>query len=291
MATRQNGPQAPQTVGGTVPPTQPAQAQARPSEASGGGLVVQAGGALALPADVMSELAQHAQNAAAQERPSVSTISLKAGQMSYAGQPVPGNKLDVIVVASVYENHWYEGDYNPNKIVSPDCFAISLTDAGMAPHENSLQPQCEQCADCPLAEWGSDPKGGRGKACKETRKLAMIPVSALEGDPEDILKAEMATMKLPVTSVKNWATYINQISAAYRLPPFAVLTRVSTAPDARTQFKVNFEFIGAVQSVEQIRAIQRKIEEAHRLLLTPYDKKKEEDEEEAAPTTKKSKKF
>jgi len=60
------------------------------------------------------------------------------------------------------------------------------------------------CAACPYNQWGSDPKGGPGKACKELRQLFMLR-------PEDRLPA---LLTLPPTSLKPWRQYKWQLTNA-----------------------------------------------------------------------------
>jgi hypothetical protein len=62
-------------------------------------------------------------------------------------------------------------------------------------------------------------------------------------DRDHYESADIAYIKLPVTSVKDYARYVNQLSSQYRLPPMAVITRVYLEPDPKTQFRVKFELI------------------------------------------------
>ena len=241
-------------------------------------------------------LAQQAKDAAAKERPSISKISLKAGVISYGGNAVKDNRLDVVVLAAVYRNTFYAGRYDANNIVNPDCFSLSETDEDMVPANAVHKPEHPTCAGCPRAEWGSDLNGGRGKACKQTRRLVLLPASALE-NPEAVLTGEMAMLDIPVTSVKNYANYVNVLAASIGLPPHAAVTEISAKPDAKTQFKVEFKGIRAVPSDALLDAIEKRQPDATRIGLLGYESSN--DGEEAlpdvtpgAPATKKApKKF
>ena len=118
--------------------------------------------------DWKSQMEQMAQAAAAMERPTLGVISLKSGVMSYQGTPVPGNKLNCIVIASAFEHRYYTERYDANKPASPTCFAQSLDGEEMAPDETAHAKQAPMCGDCEMFKWGSDPGGGRGKACKRS---------------------------------------------------------------------------------------------------------------------------
>lgn len=267
-----------------VPTPMPARAAA--PEGSSGGSVAPFGGGL------LATLAAHAKNVAEAEKPSISAISMRGGVMTWQGKPVPGNKMTVIVVATSYENTWYNRRFDANNLTSPACFAQSLTDKDMVPHENSVLKQADVCADCDLHAWGSDPNGGRGKACKEIRKLAVIPAY---GSVEELTTAEMATIKVPVMSVKEWSAYANERATQDGLPYWAFLTEVAPVPDPRSQFRITFKKVDTLPDEESVRAVMARIQQAESLLMTPYEPMQEEDEEEEEeeedPKKKKSRKF
>ena len=53
------------------------------------------------------------------------SFSIKAGILSYGGNPIPGGKMKVVVLASSFVNRFYTEGYDPNEIVPPSCFAAS----------------------------------------------------------------------------------------------------------------------------------------------------------------------
>lgn len=239
---------------------------------------------LALPTDVLAALAVEAKAAAAKERPAVGRIGLKSGVMTYAGTPVAGNKMEAIVLCASFRNVWYAGRYDPNNIVNPNCFAISMSDEGMAPHGNVSKPANTACAGCPNDEWGSDPNGGRGKACKQSRRLVLLPGHAMEQGPDALRSAEMAILDLPVTSVKNYSSFVNTLTASVNVPTYAAVAEISVTPDAKTQFKVNFRPMRVVPSIEHLNAIKARLDSAQMLALEPYAETADDDDE--APPAK-----
>jgi hypothetical protein len=214
-------------------------------------------------------LATSAKDVAALERPQLSTISLRGGFIQYMGQPVPGNKLDVVVVASGFQKRYYDKPFDANKPVNPVCFALSLDGQDMVPSDESTDKQAETCDACPMGAWGSDPKGGRGKACKDARRLVVIPVAALTDD-EAVKKAEMAMITLPVMSQKYWANYVNQIASEYERPPWGMITQITTKPDPKAQFLVQFNAVGTVAE-QFLGPVHGRIEMAQQTILTPYE--------------------
>jgi hypothetical protein len=218
--------------------------------------------------DYMAELQKLAVATAEAEKPSGNWISFKNGILSYAGQPIRENKIKVVVIQSVFENQLYKDRYDPNNQQPPICYAFGETDDDLKPHADSAQPQAENCASCSKNQWGSDPGGGKGKACKNVRRLAMVGAS----DLGDVSKAEVAIAKLPVTSVKNWSTYASQIANVLKLPPIGVISEMSVEPDAKTQFQVNFALIDKIEDGEVIQALLARRRDSTPLVFAPYDK-------------------
>jgi hypothetical protein len=209
------------------------------------------------------EMGEAAVKAAQAERPALAAISLRGGVMTYEKVAIPGNKLQCIIVASIMQRQYYDKPFDPNKPASPICFAFHDGEDGVpwVPHEKAHEKQAEACALCPMSEWGSDPKGGKGKACKEIRKLAIIP---------GVASKEMALISIPVMSVKNWSNYVNGVAAQARRPPWGVVTEISVHPDARSQFVVKFDLVDLLPE-SQLGSVHGKLGLALEVLNTPYD--------------------
>ncbi len=229
------------------------------------------------------KLANEAKAVAALERPSVSGISLRGGVMMLNDVQVPGNRLDCVVIGAVFEHAYYSKPFDPNNIVAPDCFALSIDGKDMVPHADVPEPQGTVCATCPMFAWGSDPKpNSKGKACKEKRKLALLPASAIKDG--EIMKAEMALMTVSVTNVRHWGNYVNQVSAEYGRPPWAMLTEISVTPHPKNQFQINYAARGVV-SDQFLGDLEKRAQMALEALLTPYDMTPQpEAPEKQAPT-------
>ena len=133
-------------------------------------------------------------------------IKTRGGVLEFQGAEVPGNAMNVVVTDHVLENNFYGDKYDPDNPQPPICYAFGRTDKEMVPHEEAADPQADSCAECPWNKFGSADKG-RGKACKNQRRLALIPEDGL-GDLEN---AETAYLKIPVTSGKAWAGYVRSL--------------------------------------------------------------------------------
>lgn len=225
--------------------------------------------AVALPQKWQDELAKGAKDASALEQPEVMAFSTRAGVLSYNGTPMPDNECPVIILAAGFVNSLYINKFDPNNIVSPMCFAMNDTGEEMAPHENSFKPQNEGCVGCENAEWGSDENSpsGRGKACKETRRLAVIPASALE---EGLDKASIAIFNVPVTSTGSWGNYVHTLAATAKRPAWSVITKISLKPDPKKQFAVHFEAVDVINDSDTLDALNALRDKAKQSALTPF---------------------
>lgn len=254
-------------------------------------LITQPGSnAVALPADYMAALALEATNASSLETPSVSNLSFKSGILAVGGNPVPGNAMNCVVVLTAHERCYYEGAYDPNKIKNPVCFVISQDGEDTTPHDNSTKPQHTSCTGCPKNEWGSVGEGRKGKACKEIRRLALIPTDKLQS-PDDILASEMVLAKIPVTSVNNWSNHVHKVSALHSMPYWAVVTKLSVKPHIKNQFEVCFDIAGQIGDMPALEALKTKRVLAGPFVGAPYDGAPEAeapaDEAKPAKTSKK----
>lgn len=191
-------------------------------------------------------------------------LSTRGGVLAFGDDEMPGNQACVIVLDSLKENTFYPEKFDPDTQNPPRCYAFGRGAEEMGPHPSMqvdleyFQPQAESCDVCPMNEWGSADKG-RGKACGNRRRLTLIPAGfyapkrgsrdfelEIFDDPKHFQTADMAFLKLPVTSVKEWAKYVTQLSAAVRRPPHGVITRLFLEQHANDQFHVRFEMIEEV---------------------------------------------
>lgn len=233
------------------------------------------------------ELAKQAEAAAEQEASTGGGqfFSLRGGTLSLNDAPLPNNEVAVVIVDSILENAYYDSDYDPDNPSGPTCYAFGRDEDEMGPDPANVEkPQSELCSECPMNEWGSADRG-RGKACRNRRRLALVPAGDFDRDggfepyedPEHFLKAEVAYLALPPTSLNSFGSYVKQLAGALRRPPHAVFTRVAVVQDAKSQFKVTFENLGLVPN-ELIPPLMQRNEEVKSLIEFPYPK------QEAKPT-------
>jgi len=241
------------------------------------------------------QLARDAEIAAAAEANTGSGgqfFSCKGGILAFNDSPLPGNQMAVVILDSVFENVFYEGEYDPSTPAPPTCFAFSHEEASLAPHKSVIdhgQDQHASCQGCPMNQWGTADKG-RGKACRNTRRIGMIPAGEFDTktgnfsaftESEHFEKATVGFMKLPVTSVAGYATFVKQVAGALKRPPYGIFTRVRVVPDPKSQFKVIFEALSkAPDSIMQALVARR--EEVMATIESPYNLDIEQQQASAA---------
>lgn len=244
-----------------------------------------------VPAKWDEILAKHATAAAALETPTTQNISVRGGYMTLNGVAVPNSELDCVIIASTFENQYYDPTkpFDPDNLQNPICFSMSLDGEEMVPDAKSVSVQNADCTTCPQMAWKSDPIRKKGKACKEKRKLAILPAGQMK-DTNAIKKSELAVLAIPVTSVKNWSNYVNSLSEEHQRPPFAMLTTVRSRPHPRYQLEVTFELKGFVGE-EFLGAVMDRIVPAQKLMMTPYEGQPEDPTKSKEENAKRPKKY
>ena len=136
------------------------------------------------------------------------------------GQSEPG-PIEVVVLDFIWCMSHYPGVYNANNPQQPNCFAIGRDkpDSGLLiPDSTVTNPQGKDCKTCPQNEWGSAPTG-RGKACKNQRRLLVAPAK-LDEDTEPM------TMYVSPGGLKNFDSYVSRLKNEHGLLPVQVITKV-----------------------------------------------------------------
>jgi hypothetical protein len=221
-------------------------------------------------------------------------FSVRGGQLSFNGATLPGNEMIAVVVDSIFENAFYEGKFDPDSPTPPTCFAFDRVEEDLKPHEvvfQHEQAQNETCHGCPMNQWASADTG-RGKACKNARRLALISAGQvnqktgdyeLEDEEGAFAKAPMGFLKVPVTSVAAWGSMVKQVAGTFKRPPHGIYMHVKVVPDAKTQFKVQFTPLDKLPN-EVMAAVMARREEAMATIEQPYNL----DQEPAAAPAKTS---
>lgn len=202
-------------------------------------------------------------------------LAAQAAAMNERVQPASGNKirtkagkfilpdgneaesLELVIVDFVAANNFYPGKFDPKNIQPPACFAIGTNPRALIPSDNSPDKQSDECSGCPMNEFGSS---GEGKACKNGRKLAVLPPDA-EAD------TEMWVLEVSPTALKNFDGYVSSVARQFQMPPVGVVTTV-TLDSAVDYAKLQFSDPKPNDNLEVCYARQ---EEARKLLAVEPD--------------------
>lgn len=226
------------------------------------------GKALARPEDLEARFAaEAAQEAERLPTSGGSKLSIRGGEFTYKGASL-GESLEVIILGFRYENAWYGGlPYDQENPSIPACFAIAADRIDLKPCKNAPEPQTEEdCSVCEYGQWGSA-ETGRGKACKDQRRVALMHVSDLEAeDPSDI---EIVILNVPPTSVKNFDKYAKGINKLVKRPLYGVVTKLAFDDDSDYEV-LTFDHVRKIE-VNEIDIIDTKREEADEMLDQEYD--------------------
>ena len=227
------------------------------------------------------QLAKDAAISAGMEASTGSSLyfSMKSGVLSFNDMPMPDNQIAVIILDTILENVFYEGVFNAADPAPPVCFAFGREEADLVPHEvvfDHDQQRSDTCPSCPKNAWGTA-NVGKGKACRNTRRMALLPAGTLIDnrfkpytEEDHFIKSAYGVMKLPVTSVKGYGIFVKQITSVHSAPPYGFFTKIKVVPDAVTQFKVLFEVLGKIPNHIGPIIMQRRKEAAISLDI-PYN--------------------
>jgi hypothetical protein len=169
------------------------------------------------------------------EPPSGFMISTKGKVFSLPDGSTGDGPLSVVILDWLAVNTYFEGAYNPKDVQPPSCFAYGREIVAMVPSDGAPKKQDDGkgCKKCKQNEWNSDPKGGAGKACKNTRRLLVVPADATD-------EAQGWVISVSPTALKHFDKYVNTL-ADVSTHPIEVVTEISfeeSEPYPSLRFKV-----------------------------------------------------
>jgi len=209
------------------------------------------------------ELAAQAAAEAKQEKVSGDFFSFKGGKITFAGQDL-GNDMEVVVAGAVYDRAYYPGQYGEAK--TPACYSFSKDGIGMVPHEQAPNKQHTSCDACPMNQFGSA-LVGKGKACREYRRLALISADNLQAD--EVADATIGIAKIPPTSNKAYGDYVRSVAEIHKRPLWAVITHIKVLPDPKKQIDISFKPVAQLAQ-DVAMAIKARESTIQDKLFAPY---------------------
>lgn len=230
------------------------------------------------------------------------TISLRGGVMSIGDKPIPGNSIVCVILESAFVNTLYEGDFNPDELAPPVCYAVAIEEDDLAPPAAIKDKVNDTCQGCVNNEWGSAARG-RGKACRNGRRLAIIPAGEIDKKSKQVSiydtvdefsDTDIVHLGLSPTNIKAYSKYVHEIFDVVQRPPFGVITKISVEPNAGTVFRVVFEYLEPINDSDILDVVYKRHLAASDGILFGFDmsgttKKKSTSKEAAGkkPTKKK----
>jgi hypothetical protein len=201
------------------------------------------------------------------------TLKAQAAAMAERTAPASGNKikpgksqftlpdgqtvteLDAVIVDFCTTHNLYGGKYDPKNIQPPICFARGSNPKDMTPSANSTNKQCDNCQACPMNAFGSD---GDGKACKNGRKLVLLPPNEAGNDVDH--EADLMVIEVSPTALKGFDGYVQSLARTFQLPPVGFLTSI-TLDDSVDYAKLKFGNPRPIASLGEALARQAEAKE------------------------------
>ncbi len=152
---------------------------------------------------------------------------IKTGNKKFVFPDEPDEKISgpipVVILGWISENMYYGGKiYDEKNPEPPVCWALNKEPKLLVPSAKSTDKQADSCQVCPQNEWESGI--GKSKACKNTRKLAIVRANSTgEDDP-------IFTLSVSPTGLKEYDGYVRKLAAKNALPVM-VITELSFDED------------------------------------------------------------
>ena len=214
--------------------------------------------ALALPDSLRDEFSEHiSRDKAASKGGSTGWDFFKT-----AGSTLKfdGNEWDpehpFIILNAVRQNAYFPHAFDPQNPMGPACAALDSegNEAGMVPLDGPNK-QSDSCAEC-WANVFKSASNGRGKACKNSVVLCVLPAHDIAGT--DFEGVAGARINVPPTSLKGWAQYSRRIVDGAERPLFSVSTFITLEPLNTGGFKMNFDFGEPLNDPDLLRQLGRR---------------------------------
>lgn len=125
--------------------------------------------------------------------------------------PIAATELVGIIIDHHPINAYWATEYDGSNNL-PDCSSFDGKN-GL----DGTSGELRSCESCPYNQFGSDIKGGKGKACKNMHRLYIM----VSGQPLPML------LVLPPTSLRNWKNYLGKKIVVRGKRPWMVLTKIT----------------------------------------------------------------
>lgn len=164
------------------------------------------------------------------------------------GDPAPSLEAIIVKANPFINKQYYEGKWVEGSTTAPDCFSLD----GRVPSPQVERPQHHNCAGCPKNVWGSkmNEQGKKVKACQDTKKLAIVPLSDI---PNVAFNGPML-YRVTSSELGDLGTFADQMKAR-QFPYNSVAVRLGFDPDASYP-KVTFKAIRPLTGEEAQQVLE-----------------------------------
>lgn len=180
-------------------------------------------------AEIRAKIMQQAQEMAGRTQPATGA-NIKLGKDKKFGLP-DGSKVEgplaLVVVDFTSRNKFYDKPFDQNNPGPPACWAIHTEPKQMAPKDEVPDKQADSCGTCSMNEFKSGANGS-GKACKNSRYLAVLP-------PDADADTELWFLEVGPTSIKNFDGFVNGALRTFQMPPVGLIVEVDFDPNTDYQ--------------------------------------------------------
>lgn len=146
-----------------------------------------------------------------------------------------------------YENGWDETSTNP-----PDCASAN----GVVPDAGVPKKQSPTCLNCPRNQWNTASNGGKGKACGDHRRLAIVPLTDI---PNESFGGPLL-LRCPAASLQDLAAFDSKYKQQGH-PYFAIGVKIAFDPK-ESYPKFTFEAIRPLTDNEARMVVQMRASDA-----------------------------
>jgi hypothetical protein len=131
----------------------------------------------------------------------------------------PRGSIEVVILKASPKlgKIFYVDGYEEGSAAPPDCYSTN----GVTPDPGAQKKQSVTCLTCTHNGWGTG-KGGRGKACSDSRRLAVVPQLDLKNE---LFEGAML-LRVPAASLADLADF-GKALAQMGYPYYGVATKVS----------------------------------------------------------------
>lgn len=230
-----------------------------------------------LPAEVMAATAQEIAEYQRRLAPSTGNrILATQSKMFKFPNGDESAEFEGVIVDFCAANYYYPEDFDRNNIVPATCLALGLEPTTMTPVATSPEVQSKDCASCWANQWESAAKG-RGKACSNTRLLAILP-------PDADASTQMLVLRTSPTAIKAFDAHVAGVARTLQRPIRGVITKFTFS--AESEYPTVRFTVDSPVDADLWAAVDARKDEARQMLLTPPEPTAKSDEPKKAVSKK-----